>query len=157
MASPWFWLAVWVAGVAASVAAHEAAHVVVAVRRNWRFGGVFFHPRSLGVGVNLAPRTPGDERHLWKIALAGPLASLFAAEMFWALSTRPGGAGVTFASLMVLNLVIVGINLVPTPITDGGHIVKGLTGWTVRWRYVLGLWLATELLALALVSDTLWP
>jgi len=145
--SPWLWLAVWCVGVGASIAAHEAAHVLAAVRLNWAYNGVFFHPRSLGVGVNLDPRTPEDDRHLWKVALAGPLASLLAAEMFWALSTWPGDAEIVFSSLLALNLVIVALNLLPTPITDGGHVVKGLTGWSMKWRHLLAAWIALELLA----------
>jgi len=35
--------------------------------------------------------------------------------------------------------------LLPTPITDGGHIVRGLFGWTLRWRHMAVAWVLIEL------------
>lgn len=143
------WLGVWLLMVATSVWAHEAAHVGVATRLGWEYHGMFFKPSCLGVGVRLEPSTPEANRFLWEIALAGPIASLVMAGAFWVAEPIPGAPGIIFGSLAALNLAIAVINLVPTPITDGGHIVHGLLGKQVRWRHVAALWASLEVVALA--------
>ena len=35
--------------------------------------------------------------------------------------------------------------LLPTPITDGGHILRGLFGWTLMWRHMAVAWVLLEL------------
>jgi Zn-dependent protease len=140
--TPLFWLAIWLVGMAGSIAFHEWAHVVVAKAYGWRYNGITVKWWVAGIGVKLESK---DERGLWAIALAGPIATLIAAGVFWLLALLPSeSAQAIFPSLVAFNLVVAFVNLIPTPITDGGHIVKSLTGIQLKWRYTLGIWIALE-------------
>ena len=116
--SPWSWLLVWLFGMTLSIALHEAGHVAAGVSHGWQYKGFFVKPKYFAVGVNLEPN--GNERHLWKIALAGPLVTAYAAAVFGLLP------GEVFHSLMWMNLSILAINILPLRITDGGLVIKGL-------------------------------
>ena len=146
--SPWLWLAAWFAGLLGSIAAHEAAHVVAGRIAGWAYGGVFLSPRALGIGVRLEPRE-GTEGRLWAIAAAGPVASLAAMYLFWVLAGAGGIAAVVCYSLAAMNLTIALINLLPTPITDGGHIVASALGRRPSWSgfaaWTFGIWIVAEI------------
>jgi Zn-dependent protease len=142
--NPWFWLFVWVLAVIGSVVFHEWAHVVVAKAYGWKYNGITFKWWVAGVGVKLESE---DKRGLWAIAAAGPIATFLAAFIFFYMSAIPvEGLQLILPSLVALNIAIGLINLVPSPITDGGHIITGLTGWPMKWRYTIYLWIGAELL-----------
>ena len=48
-------------------------------------------------------------------------------------------------ALAGINLAVAVVNLLPTPITDGGLILRGLFGWTLRWRHMAVAWVLLEL------------
>ena len=76
--------------------------------------------------------------------MAGPVASFFAAGVFWSIEPLPDGGGV-LGALAGINLAVAVINLLPTPITDGGASSRGLFGWTLRWRHMAVAWVLLEL------------
>lgn len=148
--SPWVWLAAWVVCVAWSIIFHELAHTATALRLGWRYNGLTFKWYVLGIGVKLEPVQEKHGRQLALTAAMGPIASLVAGLVFLALANAAQDpyAQTVFASMYALNVVIAFVNLVPTPITDGGHILMGLFGWRMRWRYLIFAWIAAELVAL---------
>lgn len=139
------WLAVFAVGFWLSVAAHEAGHVIVGLRHGWEVAGFYFKPAALGIGVRMGHRsTDPIDWHIGPVAVAGPVASFFAAGVFWSIEPLPDGGGV-LGALAGINLAVAVINLLPTPITDGGHILRGLFGWTLRWRHMAVAWVLLEL------------
>jgi Zn-dependent protease len=139
------WLAVFGVGFWVSVAIHEAGHVVVGLRNGWEVAGFYFKPAALGIGVRMGHRsTDPVDWNIGPVALAGPVASFFAAAVFWSIEPLPDGGGV-LGALAGINLAVAVVNLLPTPITDGGHILRGLFGWTLRWRHMAVAWVLLEL------------
>jgi membrane-associated protease RseP (regulator of RpoE activity) len=151
----YLWLGIWVLMVAASLAAHEAGHVVVGRCYGWDYGGLKLSLR--GPKVVMGHRSPDPKDwNLGRVALAGPLATLLACAVFIGLSLLPIDNAWVFDTLAALNFTIFVINLLPLPITDGGHILFAVTGWRMRWRYTAAPWLAAEVLvALWLVFRSL--
>jgi Zn-dependent protease len=140
----YLWLGIWVLMVAASLAAHEAGHVVVGRRYGWDYGGLRLSLR--GPKVVMGHRSPDPKDwNLGRVALAGPLATLLACAVFIGLSELPIEHAWIFGTLAALNFTVFVFNLLPLPITDGGHILFAVTGWRVRWRYTAAAWLAAEI------------
>ena len=84
--------------------------------------------------------------NLGRVALAGPLATLIACTVFIGLSYLPIEYALIFESLAALNFAIFVVNLLPLPITDGGHILYAVTGWRMSWHRVAAGWFAVEVL-----------
>jgi len=140
-----FWLVVFGLGFWLSVVVHEAGNDVVGVRHGWEVAGFYFKPSALGVGVRMGHRSSNPvDWHIGPVALAGPIASFFAAAVFWSIEPLPDGGGV-LGALAGINLAIAVVNLLPTPITDGGHIIRGLFGLRLRWRHMAVVWVLLEL------------
>lgn len=120
--TPWAWTLVWFVGFVASLAAHELAHVWIGKRNGWDYLGVTVKPSLLGVGVKMGAPTHNDSaRHVCRVALAGPLASLACAWAFLVgVMLTDGSGAAVFFSLCAVNFVIALVNLIPAPITDGG-------------------------------------
>ena len=90
------WLAVFGVGFWLSVAAHEAGHVIVGLRHGWEVAGFYFKPAALGIGVRMGHRsTDPVDWHIGPVAVAGPVASFFAAGVFWSIEPLPDGGGKT--------------------------------------------------------------
>ena len=124
----------------ASVVLHELGHAVAAQRSGigivgidlWFFGGVARMRRDT--------RTPGEE---FKVAVAGPLVTAAIALVCWAGAHLAGGwqlvaesregdpsEVVTILSyLTVINLFLLGFNLVPGLPLDGGRIARAVAWW----------------------------
>jgi Zn-dependent protease len=113
-------LLLWCAGLVGSVAMHEAAHVAAGVRCGWVYHGLAW--RVYGVGVKLD--TNGHSDDMWKVAMAGPAATLALAAMFWTLAQVTGSQYAW--SLATINLVVYLCNMLPIRGLDGLQIVKGL-------------------------------
>ena len=62
--------------------------------------------------------------HIGPVALAGPLASFFAAGVLWSIEPLPDGGGV-LGALAGINLAVAVINLLPSPITEEGSSSVG--------------------------------
>lgn len=121
----------------ASVLAHELAHSLVALRHDvpvksitlFLFGGV--------AQITREASSPGAE---FRIAIAGPACSLALAAFFgllWFLSRRPVEfiAGIA-GYLALINLMLVGFNLVPGFPLDGGRVLRSLI-WSRTGDYDL--------------------
>jgi Zn-dependent protease len=145
----------WVVGAVtallffASVLLHELAHSVLALRAKvpvlnitlFIFGGV--------AQIEREPPTPGAE---FRIALAGPLASLGLAGLFSLLGRVVAEIGTLSAPLAYLgriNLTLALFNMIPGFPLDGGRVLRavlwGLGGsfrTATRWATLLGRGLA---------------
>lgn len=141
----YLWLGIWVFMVAASLAAHEAGHVVVGRRYGWDYGGLRLSLR--GPKVVMGHRSPDPKDwNLGRVALAGPLATLLACAVFIGLSELPIEHAWIFGTLAALNFTVFVFNLLPLPITDGGHILYAVTGWRMSWQRAAAGWIAVEVL-----------
>jgi Zn-dependent protease len=141
--SPYLWLGVWFAMLAASLVAHEAGHVVVGRRYGWDYAG--FTLKLTGPKVLLGHASPvREDWNLGRVAIAGPLATLTACAVFIGLAYLPVEYAWVFGSLAALNFAIFVINLLPLPITDGGHILYAVTGWRMSWGRAAACWIALE-------------
>jgi Zn-dependent protease len=116
--------------------------------------------RLTGPKVLMGHSSPEREDwNLGRVALAGPLATLVACAVFIGLAYLPVENAWIFESLAAANFAIFVINLLPLPITDGGHILYAVTGWRMSWGHAAAGWVAVEVviglgLALrALVGD----
>lgn len=124
--------AYWLEGLLASlllfacVLLHEMAHAVVARRAGLKMRSVTLF---LFGGVAEMEEDPRDGRTEFRIAVAGPLASLALAGLF-ALATGAPGLPVLLRSvcryLAWINAVVAIFNLVPAFPLDGGRILRGL-------------------------------
>jgi len=106
-----------------SVLFHELSHSLVGKRSNilvksitlFVFGGV--------AEMATEPKKPVEE---FKMAVAGPVASLFLAGAFWVLSISP--IGLTGSAIMhylfLINGILAVFNLVPAFPLDGGRIFR---------------------------------
>jgi membrane-associated protease RseP (regulator of RpoE activity) len=143
--SPYLWLGVWFVMLAASMAAHEAGHVLVGRRYGWDIAG--FTMKLTGPKVLMGHSSPDrKDWNLGRVALAGPLATLVACAVFIGLANLPFEYAWIFGSLAALNFAIFIVNLLPLPVTDGGHIVYAVTGWRMSWGRVASGWISVEVL-----------
>ncbi len=104
--------------MALSVFLHDVGHLAVACARKLPVHQIVLYPFG---GVYRLGSTPISPKKLIQMALAGPLVSLFLAG-FWF------GVWAVWAEAYVLwlaqfNLLLVVINLMPTPPLDGGHLL----------------------------------
>lgn len=121
-----------------SVLFHELSHSLVGRKSNvvvksitlFIFGGV--------AEMVTEPKKPADE---FKMAAAGPLASLFLAGVFWLLSQLEIGLTGTAIShyLFLINGILAVFNLAPAFPLDGGRIFRSLL-----WARYSSLDLATR-------------
>jgi len=129
-----YWLVAILAAVvfAASLLAHELAHAIIARRHGirvrsitlWMLGGV--------AELDGDPPDPGAD---FRIAIAGPAASLAAAVVLYGLALGIGYAGgpaaaVTAATwLALMNGLLAVFNLLPGAPMDGGRVLRA-----ILWR-----------------------
>lgn len=117
----------------ASVLIHELAHCYFA-----RQAGIQIHNITLYIFGGLAhlsrdPQNPLDE---FKIAVAGPVASLLLSLVFYAMANGllylgQIGPAQSLAHLSVVNLVLACFNLLPGFPMDGGRILRAII-WHLR-------------------------
>ncbi len=118
----------WIKGVLAalllfgSVAFHELAHSWVARRYGMTISGITLF--IFGGVAELEGEVPHPKAE-FRIALAGPLSSLFLAVVFFLLTRRTGGGmQALFFYLAQINLILGLFNLVPGFPMDGGRILR---------------------------------
>jgi Zn-dependent protease/CBS domain-containing protein len=109
-----------------SVLAHELSHALVAVRNGVGIRGITLFVFGGAAEMLEEPRTPGAEL---RIALAGPLMSLFLALAFvfvyWAaLGSAPLPLVAMALQLSQMNLLLVACNVVPGFPLDGGRVLR---------------------------------
>ena len=114
----------------ASVIFHELSHSVVA--KHYR---ITVQSITLFVFGGLAKieRDPSSAMQEFKIAIAGPLSSLFLAGCFWMVQHYLQGSEMVTAAaywLAEINFVLAIFNLVPGFPLDGGRILRGIA-WAI--------------------------
>lgn len=151
----WGWVTNWTLGIVAtillfaSVLFHELSHSYIGRRNNvvikritlFVFGGV--------AEMASQPQKPSAE---FKMAIAGPISSLFLAGIFWVVTQFPLGVYVGTVSyyLFFINGILALFNLLPAFPLDGGrilrsalwakfHDIRKATMWAVRISKFLAL------------------
>lgn len=125
----WGWVTNWTLGIIAtillfaSVLFHELSHSYIGRRNNvvikritlFVFGGV--------AEMEEGPQKPSAE---FKMAVAGPISSLFLAGIFWIITQFPLGVYVGTVSyyLFFINGILAIFNLLPAFPLDGGRILR---------------------------------
>jgi Zn-dependent protease len=109
-----------------SVVAHELSHAVVALRNKVGIRGITLFIFGGAAEMIEEPKSAGAE---FRIAIAGPLMSLFLAALFYAFhSVTLGAIPLPFLDVMefvaVMNLLLVAFNVVPGFPLDGGRVLR---------------------------------
>lgn len=129
----------WVAGmagaalVAGAILFHEFAHVRVALRRGVPVASITLW--GLG-GVSEFRAEPTDADSELRIAIAGPLSSLFAAGVVLSCAVTASAVGASELVVATLNwvaatnVVLALFNLLPGSPLDGGRVLRALL-----WRH----------------------
>lgn len=109
---------------------HEAGHALVARALGYRIEKITLYPIGSYLQLDdLVELNPFSEV---RIALAGPVASLFTALLTMTISSQGSGFGAYFVSA---NLMLMAFNLLPALPLDGGRILRAsLIGWTSFYR-----------------------
>jgi len=112
----------------ASVLAHELSHAVVALRNNVGIRGITLFIFGGAAEMVEEPNNAGAE---FRIAIAGPLMSLFLAMSFGLFYELARGlVPVPFLDVLALlgrmNLVLVAFNVIPGFPLDGGRVLRAL-------------------------------
>jgi Zn-dependent protease/CBS domain-containing protein len=139
----------WVLGIAVtvlffgSVLAHEVAHSLVARTQGIEISGITLFIFGGVARMTEEPRKPSAE---FKMAAAGPAASIALGVFFWALSyllqLQGASQPVWVASrwLGYINLVLAAFNLVPGFPLDGGRLLRA-----ALWHFTGDLGRATHI------------
>jgi Zn-dependent protease/predicted transcriptional regulator len=141
----------WVMGFAGalllfvSVVAHELSHSLVARRYGMPMRGITLF---LFGGVAEMTKEPPSARSEFMVAVAGPVASVGVAIACWLIgrvAAFPQTVTAVLEYLAIINLVLVGFNLLPAFPLDGGRVLrsvlwemKGDLRWATRWSSRIG-------------------
>lgn len=126
-------------GLFVSLILHELSHSLVARQFGLPIKGITLF---IFGGVAQLEDEPDNPRAEFWIAIAGPIASLILAILFWmlgALSHGLGGPaplGMVFEYLALVNFVLLIFNLVPGFPLDGGRVFRAFLWWwknDLRW------------------------
>ncbi len=128
----------------ACVILHEFGHALTARRFGIPTLNITMYPIG---GIALLARMPREPRQELLIALAGPAVNLFIAGVLFVFAMAGGGlegvglivrneAGGTaiLSSLMSMNLLLVGFNLVPAFPMDGGRVLRAALASRLSYR-----------------------
>ncbi len=128
----------WLKGVAASlllfasVTLHELAHSVVARRYNLSIESITLF---IFGGVAQTRGEPPHPKAEFRIAVAGPLSSLFLSALFYyAALHAAGGMRALFSYLAQINLILGIFNLIPGFPMDGGRMLRSFL-WKRKKNY----------------------
>ena len=117
-----------------SVLAHELAHSFVAIRNRIPVRGITLFFFGGVAQIESEPRSAGTE---FRVAIAGPLASLGLAALFWIIShldSRIPYLAVSSLWLARVNLTLALFNLIPGFPLDGGRVLRSLV-WRLTGSY----------------------
>lgn len=126
-------------GLFASLILHELSHSVVARRFGLPISGITLF--VFGGVAQLEDEPANPQTEFW-MAIAGPIASLALAILFWILSALSVDAagltphGTVLAYLALVNFVLMAFNLVPGFPLDGGRVLRAFLWWRtgdLRW------------------------
>ncbi|MFN3171606.1 MAG: site-2 protease family protein [Hyphomicrobiales bacterium] len=114
-------------GLFASLIFHELAHALMARQFGVGTTGITLFLFGGVAELEREPQTPVSE---FKIAVVGPLASLFLAFLFWVATSiaeqhlRWAAGASVFSYLAVVNLALALFNMVPAFPLDGGRVFR---------------------------------
>ena len=158
----WILAVVGALGLFFSIVFHEFWHSAVARKMGVPIRGITLFVFGGVAEMEEDPKTPKSE--FW-IAIAGPLASLFLALVFYLLlglagkmDMAPGVIGV-FMYLALINLILAIFNLIPAFPMDGGRILRAILwhlkkdlGWATRTAANMGSIFGFVLMGLGLLN-----
>jgi Zn-dependent protease len=127
-----------------SVLIHELGHSLLALRNGIPVRGITLFIFGGVAQISQEPRNPGAE---FRIAIAGPVASLGLAGLFYGLWLLDQGVSYLAAPsiwLARINLMLALFNMIPGFPLDGGRVLRALV-----WRFTGNLHRATQVAASA--------
>jgi Zn-dependent protease/predicted transcriptional regulator len=131
----YWWMGVaGVVGLLVSIVLHELSHALVARRYDLPIRGITLF--IFGGVAHMEDEPPSAEAELM-MAIAGPIASLLLALVFYAVAMGATAAGLAtpivlgLAWLAMINLVLAIFNLIPAFPLDGGRVLRAAL-W--RWK-----------------------
>ncbi len=144
-ATYWSVAAVGAIAFLASLLGHEMAHSVVARRNGLTVKGITLW--MLGGVAMLSGETKGPGAE-FRIAAAGPAASLLIGGIFWGVAELGSGTlpelwVVMLGWLGVINIFLAAFNLLPGAPLDGGRILGAIL-WKIRGERAAGLFGAAQ-------------
>lgn len=158
----------WTMGLIAAVSfficivLHEMGHALVARRLGMPVKGITLFMFGGVAELGGEPRTAMSE---FAMAIAGPVVSVLLAILFWAGSFIGANSGWNPATVMVLeylaviNVVVLGFNLVPAFPLDGGRVLRsilwGISGnlrQATYWASLAGQAFAWFLIAMGIIE-----
>lgn len=117
-----------------SVLAHEVSHSLVAVRNEIPVRGITLF---IFGGVAQIEREPRDAGAEFRIAIAGPLTSLFLGlgfgALWWIGQSNPYVAAPS-VWLMRINLILAAFNMIPGFPLDGGRVLRSII-WRITGNF----------------------
>jgi len=162
VATYWTMGVVAAAGLFASIILHELAHSAVARRDGLPIDGITLFVFGGVAEMGAEPPSPGAE---FRMAIAGPIASLVIAAVCWLVANGAEAAGAStpfvgvFAYLALINTVLAVFNMVPAFPLDGGRVLraalwawKGRLRWATRITASIGSAFGILLIALGVLS-----
>ncbi|MGD9705941.1 MAG: site-2 protease family protein [Acidimicrobiia bacterium] len=158
---------IWLAALFACVVIHELAHSVVARRNGIPIVEIELLPIG---GVSKMARSPDDPAVEFRIAAAGPIASMVLGGAFAVLALLIGVSmwpptlygGGFLARLSWANLLLAGFNLVPALPLDGGRVFRALLAQrtdrerATRVAAMVGRLVASLVIAAGIFFVNLW-
>ncbi len=113
-----------------SILAHELGHAILARREGMEIDGITLW--ALGGVARFSGNFPSAGAE-FRIAIAGPIVSAFLAAGFIGLSlvpSLPGAVHGTVTWLGLINLLLLGFNMIPALPLDGGRVLRSaLWAW----------------------------
>jgi len=115
----------------ASVLLHELMHSLIAIRNKIPVAAITLFVFGGVAQITEEPRKPGVE---FRVAIAGPIASIVLGLVLWAVYfyLLPSGAAifiVVVSWLGWINLILGIFNLVPAFPMDGGRVLRSIIWW----------------------------
>lgn len=138
----------WIKGIIAalmlflSVAIHELSHSLVAMKYKLEIDSITLFIFGGVAQMKGEPPTPKAE---FRIAIAGPLASLFLAGVFFIIkvNTEDIGFKSLFSYVSNINLILAIFNLIPGFPMDGGRVLRAFI-WSRKNDYLYAIQKASK-------------
>jgi Zn-dependent protease len=118
----------------ASVLAHELGHSYVALKRQIPVKGITLFIFGGVAQISQEPRSASDE---FKVAITGPLVSLFLAGFFallWVLDKALPALAAPSVYLLRINLMLALFNMIPGFPLDGGRVLRAIV-WKITGSF----------------------
>lgn len=116
--------------IIAAVLLHELAHTIAGAFMGIKVSEIELFP--FGGQAQTEDFTGLEPVKEIYVALAGPLASMILAAVFYFLSTNPHNPAVTF--FVWINVCLGGFNLLPVLPLDGGRVLRACLSWRRGYR-----------------------